>query len=76
MSHRRQVPFALLIFGLLMGLTHFLRVTGSPRFESHRTIDVIQLLITGVSIGVVLVGLIVMVLRPWEAKGNEKQPQP
>ena len=42
----------------------YYRVTQSPQFESYRTLDVVQLLVSGACFGAALTGLIVMLLRP------------
>lgn len=64
-SNRRRRPFVIFIFiALFFGLVGFFRVMQSPRFESYRTVDVIQLVVSGASFGVALFGLMVWLLRP------------
>src|SRR5690242_1494611 len=76
MSHRRWRPLGMLILPLFIGLIGFYRVAQSPHFESYRTMDVAQILITGASIGGALVGLMLMFLRPWEAGGKGRTQEP
>jgi hypothetical protein len=45
---------------LLVGLVGFNRVTQSPQFELYRTVDVVQLLGSGVCFGATMVGIILM----------------
>jgi hypothetical protein len=60
----------LLLAGIRMSREHahvtaaYYRVTQSPQFESYRTLDVVQLLVSGACFGAALTGLIVMLLRP------------
>ena len=64
MSNRKRPPVVVLIIPLFIGLLGFYRVTQSPQFESYRTLDVVQLLVSGACFGAALTGLIVMLLRP------------
>jgi hypothetical protein len=52
------------IIQLYFGLLGFYRVTQSPQFESYRTMDVVQLLLSGAGLGVALTGLLMMLFRP------------
>jgi hypothetical protein len=63
-SRRRRRPVAVLAVVLFTGLMGFFRVTGSPRFEAYRTLDVIQLVASGASFGAALFGFMVWLLRP------------
>ena len=63
-ASRRHPPLSVLIFALLLGLLGFFRVMQSPQFESYRTLDVIQLVVSGAGFGVALSGFMVWVLRP------------
>ena len=63
-SSRKRPPFVVLIIPLLIGLLGFFRVAPSPHFESYRTLDIVQLLVTGACLGTALTGLMVMLLRP------------
>ena len=47
MSNRQRPPLVVWIIPLLVGLLGFYRVTQSPQFESYRTVDVVQLLVSG-----------------------------
>jgi hypothetical protein len=63
-SHPNRPPVALIIFALFIGLSGLFRVMGSPHFESYRTMDVVQLLVSGAAIGVALMGLMMKLLLP------------
>ena len=60
----RKRPFAIWIIPLVVGLAGFYRVTQSPNFEIYRTVDVVQLLGSGVCFGAVMVGVIFLLLGP------------
>jgi hypothetical protein len=64
MAERRRPPFVVFIIPLIVGLMGFSRVSQSAQFESYRTLDVIQLLVSGACFGAALVGLIVWLVRP------------
>ena len=64
MSNRKRPPVVVFIIPLYFGLLGFYRVTQSPQFESYRTMDVVQLLVSGAGFGAAVTGLIVMLLRP------------
>lgn len=64
MANRRRPPVVVWIIPLLIGLLGFNRVMQSPQFESYRTMDVCQLLVSGACIGAALTGLMVILLRP------------
>jgi hypothetical protein len=57
MSDRKRPPIAVFILLLFIGLLSFFSVTGRPSFETYRTVDVIQLLGSGASIGAALAGI-------------------
>jgi hypothetical protein len=63
MSSRRKlvVPF---IVPLLIGLGGFSNVARSPRFETFHTVDVIQLIGTGMCFGVALYTLVIFLRGP------------
>ena len=63
-SSRRRPPIAVIIFALFIGLMGLFRVMQSPRFESYRTLDVMQLVVSGAGFGVALFGFMVRLLRP------------
>ncbi len=60
MPNRKRPPVVVFIIPLYIGLLVFYRVTQSPQFESYRTVDVVQLLVSGAGFGAALTGLIVM----------------
>jgi len=64
MPNRKRPPVVVLIIPLFIGLLGFYRVTQSPQFESYRTLDVIQLLVSGAGFGVALTFLMITLLRP------------
>lgn len=63
-ADRKRPPAAMWIMGLFFGLQGFIRVAQSPLFESYRTMDVIQLLVSGAGFGVALVSFVLWLLRP------------
>lgn len=60
----RGVRIGLFFIPLFFGLQGFYRVSTSPHFQSYRTIDVVQLILTGACLGAFLVGLMVTLLGP------------
>ena len=64
MPLRRRPPVVMFIIPLFIGLTGFYRVAQSPHFESYRTLDVAQLMVSGAGLGVALVILMFTLLRP------------
>lgn len=64
MSNRKRPPFVVFIIPLVIGLLGFSRVSQSAQFESYRTVDVIQLLVSGACFGAALTGFMVSLLRP------------
>ena len=64
MSNRKRPPVVVFIIPLYFGLLGFYRVTQSPQFESYRTMDVVQLLVSGAGLGAALTGFILTLLRP------------
>jgi hypothetical protein len=64
MSNRKRPPVVVWIMPLLIGLLGFNRVMQSPQFESYRTVDVIQLVVSGAGFGVALTGVMFTLVRP------------
>lgn len=60
----RRAPVVLFILPLMIGWIGLYRVVQGPYFESYRTIDVAQLLVSGAGLGVALVVLMFTLLRP------------
>ncbi len=54
MRRRRAVPIGVLFVGLI----GFMNVARSPRFETFHTVDVLQLLASGMCFGVGLMALV------------------
>jgi len=63
-TNRKRPPVVLFIIPLMLGLSGLYRVTQSPSFESYRTVDVVQLLVSGAGFGAALVGVMFTLLRP------------
>jgi hypothetical protein len=60
MVNSKRPPIVIWMIPLLVGLVGFNRVTQSPQFELYRTVDVVQLLGSGVCFGATMVGIILM----------------
>ena len=60
---RRRPPMVLFVIPLVIGLSGLCRVTQSASFESYRTVDVIQLVVSGAGFGVALTGVMFTLLR-------------
>ena len=58
MGNRKQPPIIIWILPLFVGLAGFYRVTQSPQYETYRSVDIVQLLGSGVCFGAVMVGVI------------------
>jgi hypothetical protein len=56
----RRPPIVIWILPLLIGVAGFYRVTQSPSFEMYRTVDIVQLLGSGVCFGAAMIGIIFM----------------
>jgi uncharacterized membrane protein len=63
-TSNRKRPVVVFIIPLIIGLLGYYRVTQSPQFESYRTVDVVQLLVSGAGFGAALVGVMFTRLRP------------
>ncbi len=57
---RKRSSVVVLVLPLIVGFGGLSRVMQSPAFETYRTVDVVQLLGSGVCFGVALVGGIFM----------------
>lgn len=55
-----SIPVFVAVF---FGLLGFYRVTQSPQFASYRTLDVVQLVVSGAGFGVALTALIFWLVR-------------
>lgn len=65
MSNRRKlVPWVLVFIPAFMGLVNFYNVAHKPRFETFYTVDVVQLIVTGMCLGAVLVVLVMFFRGP------------
>jgi hypothetical protein len=70
-KRHRFVAFVPLLALLWLGSMGFYRVATNARFESYHTLDVVQLLISGASFGVVLAFLIVMFVWPHVSQAHK-----
>jgi hypothetical protein len=60
MVDRKGPPIAGLLVLIAVGVIGIYRVEHSPRFEMYSTVDVVQLLASGVCFGAALAGVILM----------------
>ncbi len=63
-SNRKRPLVGAFILPLIIGLIMLFRVMERPQFESYRTMDVVQLVVSGVGFGAALVLLMVSICRP------------
>jgi hypothetical protein len=63
MVDRKRPPTVVWIMPLLIGLAGLYRVAQSPSFGLYRTVDIVQLLGSGVCFGATMVGVIFMLRR-------------
>ena len=63
MADRKRPPIVVFIIPLMVGLAGFYRVTQSPSFELYRTVDIVQLLGSGVCFGAAMTGVIFLLRR-------------
>jgi hypothetical protein len=59
----RRGPIVAWIIPLVIGMVGFSRVAHSSNFEMYRTVDIVQLLGSGVCFGAALVGIIFILRR-------------
>ena len=64
MAESKRSPIVIWMIPLFIGIAGFYRVTQSPRFELYRTVDVVQLLVSGACFGATLVGVVLMLRGP------------
>ncbi len=65
MASTRRKLFPLWV-PLLFGLLGLARVFGNPRLAAIRTVDIVQLLGTGMCLGVAIAGMATLLQRPRE----------
>ncbi len=63
MVDRKRRPVMIWFIPLMVGLVGFLRVSQSPSFAAYRSVDIVQLLGSGVCFGATMVGVIFMFRR-------------
>ena len=75
MTNRRKFPPLLSIaaFTAVMGLFVFFSVSGNPRFETYRTVDVIRLMAAGAGFGIAFITLVFFFIRP-DFRSADKTP--
>ena len=64
MNDRKRPSILIWIGPVLIGLVGFYRVTQSASFPAYRTVDIAQLLASGLCFGAALVGIIFWLGRP------------
>lgn len=64
MDNRKRPPIVIWIMPLIIGLAGFFRVANSPQFQLYRTVDIVQLLGSGVCFGATMVGIILALRGP------------
>jgi TctA family transporter len=55
---RRKSAISTIAVSLVVGIVGLTTVTGRPRFSGYATVDVLQLLASGMCFGIALVGLL------------------
>ncbi len=63
---RRKTAVSVIAIALVVGITALSTVAGRPRFSGYATVDVLQLLASGMCFGIALAGL----LRAWRRPGG------
>jgi len=61
---RRNVLVSAVFVPIIIGSVGLMNLMHQPRFETYRTVDVVQLLGTGLCYGVALVALIMLLRAP------------
>jgi hypothetical protein len=61
---RRNVLASAVFIPIIIGSVGLMNLMHQPRFETYRTVDVVQLLGTGLCYGVALVALIMLLRGP------------
>lgn len=61
---RRKTALAAILIALIVGITGLTTLAGRPRFSGYATVDVLQLLASGMCFGIALAGLLRMWRRP------------
>jgi len=63
MNDRRRPPISIWIVPLMIGFIGFYRVTQSANFQLYRSVDIAQLVGSGMCLGATLVGVIFTLSR-------------
>ena len=62
-GRKRSLSVSILIL-IVVGSIGFVNLTQRPRFQAFHTVDVLQLLATGMCYGIALAGIIALLRRP------------
>jgi len=55
---RRKTSVATIVISLIVGITSLTTVSGRPRFSGYATVDVLELLASGLCFGIALVAIV------------------
>ena len=55
---RRKTAVAMIVISVVVGITSLTTVSGRPRFSGYATVDVLELLASGMCFGIALVGIV------------------
>jgi hypothetical protein len=55
---RRKTAVAMIVISLVVGITSLTTVTSRPRFSGYATVDVLELLASGLCFGIALVAIV------------------
>jgi hypothetical protein len=55
---RRKTAVAMIVISLVVGITSLTTVTSRPRFSGYATVDVLELVASGMCFGIALVGVV------------------
>jgi len=64
MDQPRRRRLAPIVIPAVVGLSALLTVIGRPRFQTYRTVDVIELVASGLCFGIAFVGLVQLFRGP------------
>ncbi len=55
---RRKTAVSMIVISLVVGIISLTTVTGRPRFSGYATVDVLELLASGMCFGIALVAIV------------------
>jgi hypothetical protein len=64
MERTRRRRFAMVLIPVIVGLSGLLTLINRPRFQTYHTVDVLQLLATGMCFGIAFVWLLMAFREP------------